>query len=245
MLVLLPDGISQRSLPLLCSWGRCLPRAASPASHNTLHASSQPPLMVAIIVLDFSFFFLLLNFPSCESKSTSVTKRWKKSSEADWELWSGTYPVLSCPVLSHWPCCPGHLWIFLSSTVQSRLCDWCLGTASVLPWRVAQDEKSTIHAFSVWDLFICMSSRLLGESSPLGGHWQPKTNQIKAKFEKFSYTKSCSKTKPRFCGALSWLCVSPVSRQRQAGRKSQLLSKCPNLIYLLLPSPTQTVLLTC
>ena len=158
---------------------------------------------------------------------------------------------LPCPVLS----CPsdpfalvsrlGHLWILLSSTLQSRSCDWSLGTASVLPWRVVWDEKSTIHAFSVWDLFICTTSRPLWESSPLGDHWQPKTNQIKAKLEKLSYTKSCSKTKLRFCGALFWLCVSPVKRQRRAGRKSQLLSKCPNLIYLLLPSPTQTVLLTC
>lgn len=156
------------------------------------------------------------------------------------------FPLLSCPsdpfsLVFRFD----HLWPSLSSTVQSRSCDWSLGTACVLPWRVVWDKKSTILAFSVWGLFICTTSRPLWESSPLGDHWQPKTNQIKAKLGKFSYTKSCSKTKLRFCGALSWLCVSLVKRQRQAGRKSQLLTKCPNLIYFLLPSPTQTVLLTC
>lgn len=158
---------------------------------------------------------------------------------------------LFCPVPSHpfhpfaLVCRLDHLWILLSSTVQNRVCDWSPGTASVFPWWVVWDAKRTIHAFSVWDLFICMTSRPLWESSPLGDSWQSKTNQIKAKLEKFSYTKSCSETKLHFCGALSWLCVSAVKRQRQAGRKSQLLSKCPNLIYFLLPSPTQTVLLTC
>lgn len=203
MLVLSHDGINQRSLPLPCLWGKCLPCVAFPASHSTLHASGKPPLMVAIIVLNFPFFFLLLNFPSCESKSTSVSNRDGKS-PLKWTENHEVASVLSCPtdpiaLVSRF----GHLWIFLSSTAQSRSCDWSLGTASALPWRVVQDEKSTIHAFSVWDLFICMTSRLLRESSPLGDHWQPKTNQIKAKFEKFFYTKNCSKTKPRFCGALS------------------------------------------
>lgn len=200
-----------------------------------------------VIICSFPFSFLLLNFPFHEDKSASRCGKNTLKQAEDHKV----VAFLSCPVL----CCPfdpfalvfrlDHLWILLSSTVQNRVCDWSLGTASVLPWWVVWDEKSTIHAFSVWDLFICMTSRPLWESSPLGDCWQSKTNQIKAKLGRFSYTKSCSKTKLHFCGALSWLCVSPVKRQRRAGRKSQLLSKCPNLIYLLLPSPTQTVLLTC